>query len=406
MTEPLSRQPHLLHVTTVPMSLVFLVGQVGYMKRRGFVVSALTSPGEYAAEFSSREGIEVHTVAMPRRITPIRDALAAIRIGRKIRTLRPDIVHAHTPKGGLLGMIGAWLARVPARIYHIHGFPFMTASGMRGRLLRWTERLSCALAHRVLCVSHSVRQVAIDEGICPAEKIHVVLGGSINGVDSGGRFNPAKLEDDIRRTTRERLGIPAGAVVIGYVGRIVRDKGLVELCEAWRRLRAEFPQLHLITVGPREPQDPVPAWVAELLDTDPRIHDIGMDWDTPPYYRAMDLVVLPSYREGFPIVPLEAAAMRLPVVATHVPGCKDAVVDGGTGLLVPPRESGALAAAIRRYIVDPELRREHGNAGRQRVEHEFRQDRIWDAVACEYASILNPKASPEVVESGIPSPMR
>ena len=378
----------LLHVTTVPMSLIFFRGQVGYMKSRGFQIQALSSPGPELAEFGAREGVATHAVSMPRQLTPLRDLFAVARIWRRVRRVRPDIVHAHTPKGGLLGMIAAFLARVPVRIYHVRGLPFMTAAGWRRRLLRATERVSCRLAHQVLCVSHSLREVAVEEKLCAPDKIKVLAGGSGNGVDAGGRFNPENSDPGSRRERREAYDIPASATVVGFVGRLVRDKGVVELVAAWRRLREQHPEAHLLVVGPFEERDPVPGDVAESLRSDPRVHLSGMQRDLPPLYAAMDLVVLPTYREGFPNVPLEAAAMALPVVATRIPGCVDAVADGVTGTLVPPRDADALEAAIKSYLADGGLRRRHGEAGRARVLREFRQEVIWQELYKDYCRLL------------------
>jgi glycosyltransferase involved in cell wall biosynthesis len=378
----------LLHVTTIPMSLTFLRGQVGYMQSRGLRVHALSSPGPDLHAFAEREGVTVSAVEMPRRITPLRDLRAVAGILRELRRIRPTIMHAHTPKGGLLGMIAAAVHRAPVRIYHMRGLPLTGASGMKRRLLWATEWLACRLAHRVLCVSHSVRREAVEARICPPQKIQVLLGGSGNGVDATGRFDPDAYDDGVRAETRARFGIPRDAVVIGFVGRIVRDKGVVELAAAWRELRERYPHLHLLVVGPSESQDPVPEETERLLREDPRVRLAGMDWNTPPLYAAMDLVALPTYREGFPNVPLEAAAMRLPVVTTRIPGCVDAVADGVTGLLVPAHDSTALRAALERYLDDPELRLLHGAAGRERVLCEFRQEALWEALYDVYRRLL------------------
>jgi glycosyltransferase involved in cell wall biosynthesis len=376
------------------MSLVFLRGQVRFMSARGIDVTAISSAGPDLDAFAESEGVMVASVEMPRRITPFGDLGAVTALRRIMRRVRPDIVHAHTPKGGLLGMIAAALAGVPVRIYHMRGLPMSTATGARRRLLSATEWISCRLAHRVLCVSHSVRDEAVAEGLCPPGKIKVLLGGSGNGVDATGRFDPDKLELDSRSLTRRRLGIPDDAIVAGFVGRLVRDKGIVELFDAWTRLREEFSTAHLLLVGPFEPRDPVPAGLESALREDPRVHLVGMDWNTPPLYSAMDLVVLPTYREGFPNVPLEAAAMRLPVVATRVPGCIDAVADGGTGVLVPARNGPALTDAVRGYMRDPALRRAHGHAGRERVLREFRQEALWEALHTEYEDLLADRGVP------------
>jgi glycosyltransferase involved in cell wall biosynthesis len=377
-----------LHITTVPMSLRFLRGQVGYMKARGYEVHALSSPGEELDEFGVHEGIPVHAVEMRREITPFHDLGALRRIVAAVRSVCPDVVHAHTPKGGLLGMMAAWLARVPVRVYHMRGLPLVTATGVRRVLLHWAERVSCALAHQVICVSHSLREVALAEGICSPHKIRVLAGGSGNGVDATGTYDPERWSPEERRAFRERLGIPEAAIVLGFVGRIVRDKGVVELAEAWKSLRASFPQLHLLMVGPFEPQDPIPEEVRAPLEDDPRIHLVGMQRDSAPFYSIMDLLVLPTYREGFPNVPLEAAAMSLPVVTTRIPGCVDAVEEEVTGILVPVQDAARLEEGIRGYLEDPDRRKQHGEAGQRRVLALFRQEVIWGALEEEYRRLL------------------
>jgi glycosyltransferase involved in cell wall biosynthesis len=378
----------LVHVTTIPMSLTFLRGQVGYMKRRGFHVHAVSSPGTELVEFGRREGVPVTAVPMARDVTPFRDLAAIIRLWKLMRVEKPAIVHAHTPKGGLLGMIAAVLARVPVRIYHLRGLPLLGATGWLRKVLWATEWLACRLAHRVLCVSRSLRDVAVAERICPADKLKVLRSGSGNGVDATGRFDPDAVVSR-RADVRQRLGIPANAIVIGFVGRLVRDKGIVELTEAWLQIRKRYHACHLVLVGPFEARDRVPASIRETLQADARVHLPGMDWNTAPLYAAMDLVVLPSYREGFPNVPLEAAAMRLPVITTRVPGCVDAVQDGVTGLLIPPRDARALAGAMRHYLDHPLLREAHGRAARDRVLREFRPESIWEAVYLEYSELLH-----------------
>jgi len=172
------------------------------------------------------------------------------------------------------------------------------------------------------------------------------------------------------------------------VGRVVRDKGLIELAQAWRGLREEWPSLHLLVAGPFESEDPIPADVEATLRSDPRVHLAGMVHDMPSIYRTLDLLVLPSYREGFNTALLEAAAMGLPVVATRIPGCVDAVRDGETGLLVPVRDAQALTAAIGTYLGDPALRRRHGANGRRRARREFEPGRLREALFQEYIRLL------------------
>ena len=377
----------IVHVITIPESFGLMRGQLSYMAARGVAISAISSPGEALDALSKREHVPVYAVPMARRITPVADAVAVLRIYRVLRQIRPDIVHAQTPKGGLLGTIAAWLARVPVRIYHIRGLPLTVATGMRRALLGLTERIACGLATQVLCVSHSLREVVVADGLCPAGKIKVLAGGSGNGVDADERYNPERSRSE-REAIRNALGIPQDATVAGFVGRIVRDKGVIELTRAWSRIREEFPRVWLLVAGRFEDQDPIPEDVGAALRTDPRIRLVPWWDDMPSLYSAMDLVVLPTYREGFPNVPLEAAAMALPVVATNVPGCIDAVQNGVTGILVPPRDPDALADAIRGYLRDGERSRAHGGAGRERVLRDFRQPVVWDALRAEYSRLM------------------
>lgn len=360
------------------------------MKLRGISADILSSPGSLLDEFATHEGIRAFAVDMPRRISLLKDIVAIGRILNVLSQVHPDIVHAHTPKGGLLGMIAAWLARVPVRIYHMHGLPYETSKGYRRLLLSWSERISCALAHQVLCVSPSLRDKAIKLQLAAPEKLRVLGKGTINGIDATSLFNPIQITE-VREIVRVQLGIPASAVVIGFVGRLVRDKGIIELAEAWSAIRDAVPQAHMLIVGEAEPRDPVPEEILSNLQADARVHWVGFVadlGDMPPYYQAMDLLALPTYREGFPNVPMEAAAMGLPVVVSRVTGCVDAVVDGTTGTLVPVKDSTSLAQAMLRYINDPSLRASHGAAGRKRILCDFQPEQCWQATHNLYVELL------------------
>jgi glycosyltransferase involved in cell wall biosynthesis len=374
----------LVHVLTVPDSLVFLRGQAAFMRERGWEPIVVTSPGEDLFRFGQAEGIEVRPLPMPRAITPGGDLAAVARLTQWLREWKPALVHAHTPKGGLLGTLAAAAARVRARIYHMRGLPLMTATGVRRTLLTSTERVSCGAATHVLCVSHSLKRVALELKLVRPEKIEVLLQGSGNGVDSGGRFDRLRLPAGTREKLRAELRVEDDALVFGFVGRLVVDKGIRELAAAWPAVRAQFPRARLVLVGEWEEKDQVPASVRQALAEDPTVRITGFRRDTPELYTAMDVVVLPTYREGFPNVPLEAASMRLPVIATKIPGCEDAVADGQTGVLVRAQDAAELQTAMTRLAVDAALRRAMGDAGRLRVEQSFRRERIWQALAETY----------------------
>lgn len=380
--------PRLLHVVTVPATLSLMRGQLGHLVAAGFDVHFVCSPDESGTPVRADHGVTRHEVLLRRTLSPAADLASVVRLSALFRKLRPDIVQAGTPKAGLLGMIAAKLCGIPVRIYHMRGLD--GRAGTRGRAMaaEAAARTACTLATQVLCVSESMRKTVIDAGFCEPGKVHVHLRGSSNGVDAADRFNPAQYSarrSDVRRS----LGIPEDSPVIGFVGRLVRDKGIETLARSWTSLRAEFPNARLLLVGPFEDADALPRLVREQLENDPRVRITQTAWgEACPIYSAMDVVGFPSQREGFPNVPLEAAAMGLPVVAARIPGSVDAVVHGVTGILVEPRDSEALAQSLARLLRDPELARSFGAAARQRVLRDFRPQDLWDAQVSWYRGLL------------------
>ena len=396
----------LIHVTTIPLTLwSFFGGQIGFMKRAGYTVEAASAPGELLDRFTAREGIKVHPIPMARQITPLADLKTVARLMQLFRRSRPTIVHSHTPKAGLLSMIAACLARVPVRIYCIHGLPLATARGLRRLVLWLSERASCQLAHEVICVSHSLAADVVRLRICPAARMRVMGSGSSNGVDTE-RFSPARYDRAARRRLRSEYGVGECDLVIGFVGRVVADKGIRELLEAWQSLREEFPQLHLFVVGPEEDHDPIGSHCESVMRSDERVHLLGYAEDVAPLYASFDVVTLPSYREGLPNVPLEAAAMGLPVVVTDVPGCRDAVQHGITGALVDVGSGEQLADALRKYLGDADLRARHGAAGRERMQRDFSQATIWSEVDRTYRRLLNEKGLPLPAPASANAPVK
>jgi glycosyltransferase involved in cell wall biosynthesis len=237
-----------------------------------------------------------------------------------------------------------------------------------------------------------MRDYLVKERLCSPSKVIVLGQGSVNGVDAEGKFSPSSYPPELRVSTRSQYGIPAEATVLGFVGRIVRDKGMHELAEAWRTLSSHYPDIHLLLVGPFESKDMLLPNDQALFSTHPRIHLAGWRTDIPAHFAAMDIFVMPSYREGFGVTNIEAAAMELPVVSTRIPGCVDSIQDGVTGILVPAHDAVALAGAMRTYIDHPELRLQHGQAGRVRVLRDFRPEMVWDGLLREYQGQLKNRA--------------
>ena len=396
----------LVHITTIPVTQwVLLRGQNQYMSQRGFEVHAVASPGVHLAKLGKRDGVVTHAVNISQRISPFSDFFSLMRLFLLLWRIKPVIVQLSTPKAALLGSIAAWAVRNPVRIFLMRGSITENARGFKRHIFRWIERLTAKLCHQTICVAPSLLEFARSERILGPTQGIIVANGMSNGIDSA-RFDPVAVEgvESISglAASRDLLGDPKSSV-IGFVGFLTRDKGIEELTQAWKSVRGEFPDIHLLLVGPWEKENKCSAGIRSWLEGDPRVHFTGRVDHVVPYYRAMSLFVLPSHREGFPNAPMEAAAMGLPVVATRTVGCVDAVQDSVTGTLVPPRDAKALADAIRRYLKDPELRHRHGEAGRQRVLRDFRQEPIWEALYQEYVRLLQKKglSVPEPVSPGL-----
>lgn len=380
------KQPHLAIIVTSGLITTFFRGQIARLREAGFRVTFICSRWPEAAPLAA-EGAEVITVPMEREIAPLSDVGTLWALWRILRRLKPDITNVGTPKGGLLGGVAALLARVPVRIYTIHGLRLETATGLKRLVLELSERMACASAHHIRCVGPSLLKRVIEFRLTDQRKAYVVGLGAANGVNRS-RFQRTPERDTAARGLRHKLGIPHDAPVIGFVGRVVQDKGIRELCGAYARLKEYFPDLQLLLVGGFEDGDPIDPKTRKRLEDDADVHCVGMVPDAAPYYFVMDILALPSYREGLPNVPLEAAAAGIPTVATTATGAVDSVIDGITGRLVPPRDEGALAAALKELLEDDEKRRRMGQAGSDWVRTNFCQEVVWDALIADYVKVF------------------
>jgi lipopolysaccharide/colanic/teichoic acid biosynthesis glycosyltransferase len=394
------KHPHLALVVTNAMFTVFFRGQIARLREAGFRVTFICSPGPQTAIMAA-EGAEIVTIPMQRDIAPFSDLLSLWRLWRTLRRVQPDVANVGTPKAGLLGGIAARLAGVPRRIYTLHGLRLETATGWKRRLLALTERIACRDAHYVRCVGSSLRNRAIELGLVRPEKIYVVGAGSSNGIDCERfRRTPEKLS--AANELRRKLDIPDTAPVIGFVGRFTRDKGIRELCGAYRQLKPSFSDLRLLLVGDFEEGDPVDPAIRAQLEGDAGVHFTGMVPDTAPYYLMMNVLVLPTYREGFGNSPREAGAAGVPAVTTTATGAVDSVLDGVTGRLVPPQDEVALAATLKDLLEDPEECSRMGQAGEEWVRAQFRQEVVWDALIADYNRVLQKT----LLQSGIRGAMK
>lgn len=384
----MAERPRLLQIVTAPVSANCLLrGQLAFMREQGFDVTVISSPGELLDQAAERESIAAIGVPMRREPSVVHDIRSLLSLIRIIRKLDPHIVQYSTPKAGLLASIASVVSGVRIRLYTLRG---MRADGLKGlpaRAMVLLERIPCALSLRTICVSQSLKLRATELKLCKNSKLQVLSPQSSNGVDSNWFCSSDALESR-GRVLKKQLGIPNDAFVIGFVGRLCVDKGGRELLESFAAIRRAKPSVHLLCVGPTETGRNFPDWIQDVLDEDGNVHATGLVSDPRPAYSIIDVLVLPTYREGFPNVALEAAAMEIPVVATQVTGCVDAIVDGFTGALVPARDAPALVDAVMRYLDSPRLRREHGKAARQRAVDQFKPESVWLALRDVYIDLL------------------
>ena len=393
-----------LHSVTVSLSLVLLRGQLSYLRAAGFHPAVVCGPGPQAEEMRESDSIPVFTVEMEREISPLKDLVALVRASQLVRRLRPMISNSGTPKAGLLVGLAAWFNRVPCRIYTLRGLRVETASGPKRWLLWLTERIACACAHRVICVSPSLRQRAVELGVVPPEKTIVLASGSSNGVDPS-RFSstPERLADAAE--VRRRLSIDSYRAVIGYVGRLTSDKGVAELMTAFGLVRQRFPSAALLLVGSYERGDPVPPETRAAIESDLGVIRVDFTSEIATYYFVMDMLVLPTHREGFPNVVLEAQAASRPVVTTSATGALDSVCDGVTGVVVPVGDAIALADALMKLLSNRDLAQRMGRAGRERVIRQFRHETTWEALVGFYRELLQQRGMPAPVKEDSASAM-
>jgi len=381
-------RPRLCRVVTVPMTFETLLrDQVRRIVAAGLDVTLICNPGDGMAAFARDAGARYLPLPLARQLSPRHDSVSLAALTRLYRRERFDLVHSSTPKAGLLSAIAARLAGIPRRLHTFTGQPWVELRGAMRVAAREADRVIGRLDTQLYADSGSQRDFLIAEGIVAADRIAVVGAGSISGVDLR-RFDPVGMAGE-RDAIRRRLGIDASARVIVFVGRVTRDKGITELVEAFLAVHATRPDLALLLVGPFEPdRDPLPAATLEAIHSHPAIHGVGFCLEPERYLAAGDLFCLPSYREGFGTVAIEAGALGLPVVATRVTGLVDAVVDGETGRLVPAKDVAALVTAIGALLDAPAERRRLGEAGRRRAVTRFDAEVIDAAVVQEYHRVL------------------
>lgn len=374
----------IIRTSTVPGSLNnFCRGLLNELKNDGYEVVAVSSPGEALDEVGSREGVKTCAVAMERRMAPLKDLKSLWKLIKVFRKEKPDMVHSITPKAGLLCMMAAWITRVPVRLHTFTGLVFPTSKGLKQKILMTTDRLTCACATHIVPEGEGVK--ADLENYRITKKPLKVLGyGNIRGIDLE-RFDPELPEV---KSEAEKISKP-GVFTFIFIGRLVGDKGINELIEAFTKLNSRYPATRLLLVGRKEQNlDPLKLHTLQEIERNPAIEAVGPKTDVRPWLLASDALVFPSYREGFPNVVIEAGAMGLPSIVTDINGSREIILNGVNGVIIPSKNSDALFEAMELFVNDADKVKRLGAQARPLVARRYEYRFIRQCLKDYYKEIL------------------
>ena len=374
----------LVRITTVPVSLVVLLrGQLQFMSQF-YEVLAVSSKGAELDLLESQSGLRISEVNMTRKITPLKDLAALWNLYRLLKREKPEMVHTHTPKAGLLGMLAAQLAGVPVRLHTVTGMPLLERQGLIRKVLVVAEKLTYMCATRVYPNSQAMMQLIESHRYCSPKKLKVIGNGSSNGIDTS-IFDPQLFTSQVKHDTRASLGIFADDIVYCFIGRMVADKGVKELVEAFVKINHHNRSTKLLLIGPFENDlDPLDQSTVDKILNHPSIIWKDFQADVRPFLSISDIFVFPSYREGFPNVVMQAGAMNLPCIVTNINGSNEIIHQEENGIIVPVKNSEALQDAMEQLTHNPALRKTLSMNARQMIVSRYDQHYVMNELLKEY----------------------
>ena len=379
----------IIRVTTVPLSLGgLLTGQHRFMSQY-FEVVGIASMGEnfYLNKVSEAEGIRVIPVEMTRKITPLEDIKAVWKLYKIFKKEQPYIVHSHTPKAGTLSMIAALLARVPHRLHTIAGLPLVEVKGLKRILLNTVEKITYSCATKIYPNSYGLVDIILKHKFTSKDKLKVIGKGSSNGIDTS-YFDPKLYTESSKKNLRLKLNIKNEDFVFIFVGRLVTDKGLNELISAFDELNNTYKDIKLLLVGGYEKElDPLLPESDNIIESNSNIISTGWANDVRPYFSIANALTFPSYREGFPNVVMQAAAMELVSIVTDINGCNEIIKNEENGIIVPVKDSKALHEAMRNIYNNKSTSSARGKLSRELIISNYERSEVWNALLKEYNNL-------------------
>ncbi|MDT0644580.1 glycosyltransferase family 4 protein [Zunongwangia sp. F363] len=374
----------LIRIATVPVSLEKLLeGQLNFMSNYFEVIAVSAEKGKLE-EYGKATGIPTYCVEMTREITPIKDLKALFKLYFFLKKEKPLIVHTHTPKAGIIGMMAAKVAGVPLRFHTVAGLPLLETRGSKRKILNKVERLTYSFATMVYPNSTGLKEIILKEKFCRPEKLKVLGRGSSNGIDTA-YFNPAKYSDKFKRHLRAELGIPAADMVCIFVGRLVSEKGINELVKAFVELNQEYDAVSLLLVGDYEEElDPLSETTIAQIEEHSKIYTTGFQNDVRPYFAISDILTFPSYREGFPNVVMQAGAMGLPAIVSNINGCNEIIKQNKNGLIIEVKNKNALLEAMKELYNNKKLVIGMKGNARKIIDLNYGREDFWKILLKEY----------------------
>ena len=375
-----------LHVVTISFTLPYFIGnQFNYFKEKGVDYYVVASPSPHFLAYADEMSFKPFPIIISRTFSPIQDFKSILAVRKVILENKIDLVIGHTPKGGLIAMIAAFISGLRNSVYVRHGIMFETSKGLKRILLIAVEKLTGALAKKVVCVSPSILKISNKKKLSSHSKNFLLGRGTCNGIN-GTRFNKLNIPISTINDLKRQYDIQPKELLVGFVGRIVNDKGINELYEAWQIVKKKLANVKLMLVGPFEERDGILSDLKAKIIADKTIICTGLINNAAPFYALMNVFILPSYREGFPTVVLEASAMELPILTTRVTGCQDAIIDQVSGMFIS-FEPNDIAQKIIDYLLNETLANQHGKNGRKFVLENFEEEIVWKEIETKLLTI-------------------
>ncbi|MGY5851058.1 glycosyltransferase family 4 protein [Salegentibacter sp. F14] len=377
----------LIRITTIPLSLEKLLeGQLSYMNQH-YQVTAVSAEKDRLEKYGRDNGVNTFWVEMTRAITPLMDIKAVWKLYNYFKKEKPLIVHTHTPKAGIVGMLAAKLVGVPLRLHTVAGLPLMETTGNKRKLLDLVEKFTYKLATRVYPNSRGLKEIILKEGFIEEEKLKVLGKGSSNGIDTS-YFDPSLFSAEDKLKIRQDLKIPENDLVFIFIGRLVSEKGINELVTSFKRLHERKSDVSLLLVGPFEEElDPLSEESKEIIGKHTKIFSTGYQVDVTPYFAVSNVLVFPSYREGFPNVVMQAGAMGLASIVSNINGCNEIIVEGKNGMIIPVKDEGALFNAMELIAQNDEYRLRLSANSRQEICQYYERKEFWQILLKEYKTL-------------------